>query len=124
MKFPWITLTIFAMACSGAYWEHVNYDPQEESAKNRQVTENLNRSPAAEAMEEQRKCLEENPMDWCNRDMSYADHLRSAKSTSERYNYGDIDDTKTRNLYIFIALISGFFLYSSVKELVKERSKT
>jgi hypothetical protein len=100
-----------------AYNEHINYDPAAEARARRVVEQNIVRSVASEAMDEQRRCLANNPSEWCNRDMSYRDHLRAAQAASRKTEgvYNVVDHRTDRNAYALISLIAGLIALSQLR---------
>ena len=118
MNFPWIAITVFFISIFFAYQEHMNNNPVDSTQAKIESNENLAHSIAAEAMEEQQQCLDETPEDWCNRDITYADHLRVAKYVlrEELGGQSSFRGNETRNLCIFFALISGAFIFYYIKE--------
>ena len=112
-----ISAAICIAASYGVYSEQLSYDPAAEAREERIVRERIARSVAEAAMEEQRRCFANDPADWCNRDLTYQDHLRSARSIDKRYGgaYNVADHTKTRNLYILIAALSGWVAISQLR---------
>ena len=112
-----ISAAICISASYGAYSEHMAYDPVKEAREDHIVRERISRSVAANAMEEQRRCLENDPSDWCDRDITYRDNLRLARSIDKKYGdaYNIVDHTRNRNFYALVAVISGWVVFSQLR---------
>lgn len=100
-----------------AYQEHVNYDPTAEARARREIEWNIVQSIAAEAMEEQRRCLARDPSEWCNRDLTYRDHLRAAQAASKKTEgvYNIADHKTDRNAFALISVIAGWIALSRLR---------
>jgi cation transport regulator ChaB len=105
-----ISATICIAAVYGAYSEHMKDDPREQAIKDRVSSENIAHDVAIEAMKEQYRCLAEDPSNFCNRDLSYQDHLKGSRELAKKYDLsgGISDHAKNRNLLILIAFLFGW----------------
>jgi len=114
-----ISTAILVAASYGAYLEQIAYDPIAEAKEEHMAHEQIARAVASEAMEEQQKCLTDNPGDFCNRDMTYKDHLATARVIDKKIGnaYQLADHTKTRNIYILIAAVAGWVSYSNLRKM-------
>lgn len=117
-----IASAICIAATYGAYTEHREIDPVADAKSQAATLESMARSAADSAMKEQFRCLSEDPHSWCNRDMTYEDHLRGARAIAKEvgsaYNLGD-GHWRSRNGYGLFALISGLIALAHVRGLIQ-----
>ena len=117
-----IASVICTAATYAAYTEHTKIDLVAERQSQAATLESIARSAADSAMKEQFRCLSEDPHSWCNRDLTYEDHLRGAreiaKEVGSAYDLGD-GHWHSRNGYGFFALISGLIALAHVRGLIQ-----
>ena len=113
----------------GAWLEHENYlihgDP---SKYTKERARNINQSVES-SLREQRECIEKDPSDWCNRDMTRERLIAFHSEIYDKYNFLDGPDgpgpRRKRNRYMLFAFIAAvFLLYKLVTKLKDVRNAT
>lgn len=110
MTKTFLVASIISLAsASGAYWQHKQYDPLAEAAKARFYRDQISQSVASELHREQQRCMLEQPEEWCNRDLTYADFLSLARSIGKNQVTGAFVDSsrQARNRYALISTLAG-----------------
>jgi hypothetical protein len=117
-----VSIAVCVAASYGAYAEHRASNPAARASEERVIHENIARSVAADAIERQHACLANDPTDWCNRDLSYRDHLRSARSLAAEHGrvYNMATGAKGTGLFVLIAAIAGWIAIVQLRGPPKE----
>ena len=115
----WISVVLFIAASYGAYLEQIDYDPVAEAQSEMVSLERDIQYMARDSMQEQARCWEETPENYCEK-LTYEDYMRRWRPIVTEVSplFNDARDTSTRNIYILIALISGWIVSSRLKKRI------